>query len=44
MDFCSYVEYVVYLLIVFSAGFVVGYFWNRIKEGRHDSAFDRDSD
>lgn len=33
MDFCSYLEYIVYLLVVFGAGFVVGYFWNRVKEG-----------
>lgn len=37
MTFASYVEYLIYLGVIFAAGFVVGYFWNKVKEGKnHD--------
>lgn len=36
MSFVSYVEYMVYLGVVFAAGFVAGYFWNKVKEETND--------
>lgn len=34
MSFVSYVEYLVYIGIIFGAGFVVGFFWNRVMGAR----------
>lgn len=34
MSFVSYIEYLVYLGVIFAAGFVVGYFWNKVKEAK----------
>ena len=34
MSFVSFIEYLVYLGVVFGAGFVVGYFWNKVKEAK----------
>lgn len=36
MAFVSYIEYLVYLGIIFGSGVLVGYFWNRATGGSKD--------
>jgi hypothetical protein len=36
MDIVSYIEYLIYLGVVFTAGFVVGYFWDRVMRSKDD--------
>lgn len=36
MTFASYLEYIVYLGVVFGGGFVVGRFWDRVTGGKDD--------